>query len=220
MAKTDVVGLASPKRPPRRKNGQRRLKALIDATDTLLQEYDVGQISLNKIAESAGVPPASVYHFFPSKEAALIELAEVYFGKILESSRGPIAPPPATWQDLIVRRLHDTSQFFNEHPSSMKLFFGTALNAEVRRRDMDGIASVAEARADAFDHYFVMPSIPDWTAKLANSVALNDGIWALAYSQHRCITAEALEEGIRATIAYLRCFLPEYLAPKMASSAP
>lgn len=209
-------------KPARRKNGQIRLKALIDATDSLLSEYEVGEISLYQISERAGVPTASIYHFFPNKEAALIELAGVYFGKIIESGRRPIEPPPATWQELVAYRLRSAMEFYNSNPSSMKLFLGATINAEVRRRDMASIVQIAEARAQLMDRYFEMPHVPDWIAKISNSVALNDGIWALAYSQYRCVTMEALEEGTRATTAYLRCFLPEFIArrqvPEQAES--
>ncbi|WP_142781852.1 TetR/AcrR family transcriptional regulator [Agrobacterium sp. T29] len=204
----------SARKPSMRKNGQQRLKLLIESTDALLHEHDVGDVNLNRIAERAGVPIASVYHFFPSKDAALIELADVYFGMILDAGRQAISPPPQSWQELIAYRLRDVMQFYNDHPASMKLFFGTTINAEVRRRDMTGIVVIAEARAEILERYFIVPTIPDWIARLSNSVALNDGIWALAYSRDGRITAGALEEGIRATTAYLRCFLPEYLPPR------
>ncbi|MCS0501216.1 TetR/AcrR family transcriptional regulator [Ancylobacter mangrovi] len=203
------------KAPVRRRRGQLRLKALIEATDALLVDHDVSEVGLYQIAEKAGVPPASIYHFFPNKEAALIALAEEHLGIMLANTRREIEPRPASWQELIAARVRASGAYYNSHPPLMKLFLGASIGAEVRKRDMAGTLAIAQGRADLLARYFVMPAIPGWTAKLANSLAIADGIWALSYSQHGHITQESIEESLRAAIAYLRCFLPEWIEPRI-----
>ncbi|MCK0198137.1 TetR/AcrR family transcriptional regulator [Ancylobacter sp. 6x-1] len=195
----------------RRRRGQIRLRALIDATDSLLEEHDVSEVGLYQIAERANVPPASIYHFFPNKEAALVALAEDYLERLVERSRE--APPfaPARWQDLIAWRIRTLADFYNAHLPLMRLFLGASISAEVRERDMAGTLAASQTRAELFDRYFLMPPVRDWVGKLATSVAIADGIWALSYSQNRRIDDAAVHEAVLAVTAYLRCYLPEWI---------
>ena len=78
-----------------------RFQKLLDAADSLLAEQHVEQIGLYQIAEQAAVPTASVYHFFPNKEAALLALAERHHEALQCIARAPLLPPPETWQDLV-----------------------------------------------------------------------------------------------------------------------
>ncbi|GLK86134.1 TetR/AcrR family transcriptional regulator [Ancylobacter defluvii] len=212
----DGTGEANPigKTPVRRRRGQIRLKALIEATDALLQEHDVSEVGLYQIAEQAGVPPASIYHFFPNKEAALVALAEDYLERLVARSIEAPPSPPANWQELIGWRIRTSARFYNEHVPLMRLFLGASISAEVRQRDMAGTLAVSRTRAEMFDRHFVMPPIKDWIGKLATSLAIADGIWALSYSQNQSITDESIEEGVRAVTAYLRCYLPEWIEPR------
>ncbi|MCB4768811.1 TetR/AcrR family transcriptional regulator [Ancylobacter sp. Lp-2] len=205
---------ATERAPARRRRGQLRLKVLIEATDALLAEHDVSEVGLYQIAERAGVPTASIYHFFPNKEAALVALAESCLAEMGETVRVELTPRPATWQELITRRVRAGAAYYNEHPALMKLFLGASISAEVRKRDMAGTLAMSEARIELLDRYFVMPPVPDWTDRVATSLALCDGIWALSYSQHRCITPASIEESTRAVLAYMRLYLPEWIAPR------
>jgi AcrR family transcriptional regulator len=63
-------------RKPVQKRSRERYERLLDATESLLSAQDAGSVGLYDIAKHANVPPASVYHFFPTKEAAFVALAE------------------------------------------------------------------------------------------------------------------------------------------------
>ncbi|WAC25737.1 TetR/AcrR family transcriptional regulator [Ancylobacter sp. SL191] len=204
------------KAPLRRRRGQLRLRALIDATNALLDEHDVSEVGLYQIAERAGVPPASIYHFFPNKEAALVALAEDYLDRLVARSRESPPFTPTRWQDLIAWRVRMLAEFYNAHKPLMRLFLAASISAEVRQRDMASTVAVSRTRAELFDRHFVMPPVRDWTAKLATSVAIADGIWALSYSQNGRVTDEAIREAVLAVTAYLRCYLPEYIEPRAA----
>ena len=67
-------------RLPTRRAGHVRFKKLLEATDSLVAEMSIQDIGLYQIAERAQVPTASVYHFFPTKEAALLALAAEHHG--------------------------------------------------------------------------------------------------------------------------------------------
>jgi AcrR family transcriptional regulator len=201
--------IPSPGRGPMRKRGVERYHILLDATADLLADRNEEDISLAQIAERAEVPLASVYHFFPNRNAAFVALAQRYHAAIGVSTRTPFNPPPDTWQQYVERRQRQGAAYLNANPAALRLFMGAGVSVEVRNTDLNGNAELAKLRTAYLCATFDMPNIPDLEQRVAVSIALVDGIWALSYSQHRSITEAYLEESIRAAVTYLRCYLPE-----------
>jgi len=56
------------------------------------------------------------------------------------------------------------------------------------------------------------PTYSTWY-RLAVAVGLMDGIWMISYAEHGRITDDYLREAWRASVAYLRTYLPEELQP-------
>jgi AcrR family transcriptional regulator len=65
-------------RKPERANGRLRYEALLDAAEHLLQREGPAALTIKRLAQEAGVPMASVYHFFPGPAAVPVGLAERY----------------------------------------------------------------------------------------------------------------------------------------------
>ncbi len=210
----EQTGKRSVARQPQRRPGQLRFKILLDALEVLLAENGLGDVGLTQIAEKAGVPPASVYHFFPNKEAALLALATVHHQALLAMSGERLAVPPASWQDMLRQKVTGAARYHNEHPAALRLFFGANISAEVKTADTSQYFHLAEKRAALLEHYFHMPLIPDWDRRLATYFSVIDGVFSLAYSRHGLITDQYVAEAHQAGIAYLRCYLPEILTPR------
>jgi AcrR family transcriptional regulator len=199
-------------RQPQRKRGVARFQHLLDATETLLAKQPDSDISLALVAQEANVPLPSIYHFFPNKDAILVALAQRYHAQLAELARAPLDPPPETWQEIVSRRQKSGVRFLNAHPSALRLFMGAGVSAEVRTLDLQGNAALAHLRAQEFRHWFDCSGVCELEEKLAVSIGIMDGVWAISWSQHRRLTDQYLEESIRASIAYLRCYLPEILS--------
>ncbi len=206
----------NPTRQPQRKRGVIRFEHLLDATEKLLRRYPESDISLSLVAQMANVPLPSIYHFFPNKDAILVALAQRYHAQLSQMARCPLDPPPENWQDIIVRRQRGGVLFLNNHPSALRLFMGAGVSAEVRTLDLQGNTALATLRAAEFRQWFDCSGMTELEHWLAVSIGIMDGIWAISWSQHRRISDEYLEESMRASIAYLRCFLPEILRPRTA----
>lgn len=209
--KPQINNVGAQIRMPQRRRGIARFEHLLDATEALLAERPDEEISLALVASTADVPLPSIYHFFPNKDAILVALAQRYHAALAEMARQDMNPPPRTWQEIIRRRQKGGVVFLNNHPSALRLFMGAGVSAQVRTLDLQGNASLSALRATEFRRWFDCSAIIDLEARLAVSIGLMDGIWALSWSQHNQITDTYLEESIRASIAYLRCFLPEIL---------
>jgi AcrR family transcriptional regulator len=64
-----------PRRRPLQARARERVERILDVTASLLASPEAEDLSTAEIARRAGVPIGSVYHYFPSKEAILAELA-------------------------------------------------------------------------------------------------------------------------------------------------
>jgi AcrR family transcriptional regulator len=211
---TDQNGIdidTSGMRRPLRKKGFHRVEILLDATEALLEETTDVDISLSLIAERAGVPLPSIYHFFPNRNSILVVLAQRFHKRLSVAANAPLDPAPERWQDIIMRRQISGATYLNRHPAALRLFMGAGVSADVRNLDLRGNASLAEARAREFSTWFDCSGILDLEHRLAVSIGVMDGVWAISWSQHRQITDDYLAESTLAATAYLRCFLPEVL---------
>lgn len=200
-----------PARPMRRR-GIERHNLLLDATERLLAESSDEDVSLAQIAEAAEVPLASVYHFFPNRNAAFVALALRFNEEIYRLSIQPLTDPePQNWQEMLDMKHARAAAFQNSRPAALRLFLGAGVSVAVRNADFTGNARVARSRERMFDAYFHMPYVPDFAALLEISAAAMDGIWALSYGRHGLITEDSRKEATAISITYLRRYLPEFL---------
>jgi len=61
---------------PLQERSRRKIELILDATAQLLAEQGVEAASTTAIAQRAGVPPATVYHYFENRLAVFVALAE------------------------------------------------------------------------------------------------------------------------------------------------
>jgi AcrR family transcriptional regulator len=217
---TEEIERRSVPRRPLRARGVRRVEILLDATEHLLAYSHNDDISLATIAEQAGVPLPSVYHFFPNRNAALVALAGRYHRDLAKLSRQPLDPEPTEWQDLVRMRQRNGARYLNRHPAALRLFMGAGVSVEVRNLDLRGNAALAVSRAEDLRQRFDCSSLSNLEFWLAVSIGIMDGIWAISYAENGTIEDAYVAESSRAAIAYLRCFLPEQLLPRQPNPAP
>jgi AcrR family transcriptional regulator len=209
-------------RTPSRKRGIARYACLLDATEALLQTEDPDDVGLYQIAERAGVPPASVYHFFPTKEAAYAALAERFLEQLSEAHNQPIeAAALRSWQDLFRTALRRGADFFNGHPHALKILYGG--HAGVESREIDRLVTLRMA-GDTYprmNRVFHMPYLKDPERKFEIWLGILDAIWTISVRRNGYITDEYLEESYAASVAYARLFLPEIVErrPELIAAA-
>ena len=197
-----------------------RYTLILDSTETLLSRGEEEDISLAQIAKEASVSLASVYYFFPNRNAVYVALARRFNEEIYQRSIvPPTDPEPQTWQDLLEMKHSAAADFQNSRPAALRLFLGAGVSVAVRNADFAGNARIALSRARMLEAYFdmaPMPMLPHW---IEISAAAMDGIWALSYGAHGRITTEYRREGTACAVTYLRRFLPEFLPRKPLTQA-
>lgn len=197
-------------RAPSRGRGVARYEALLDATEALLRDQSPDDIGLYQIADAANTPTASVYHFFPTKEAAFVALVQRYLQEFPKLVLGPerIAGM-RSWQDYMTAEQEMVRGYYERNPPALKLICGGYGGLESRKIDNEFVTRIAQGAYDRYDRIFHMPYLADPVKHFHVSLTIMDAIWSLSYLKHGQITAEYADEALAACIAYCRLFLPE-----------
>jgi AcrR family transcriptional regulator len=77
--------------PHVREKQERRRQAILDAAALVFAERGYFNTTMKDIAERLGMRPASLYHYYPSKEAALEEMCRISAVEFCEHLRGILA---------------------------------------------------------------------------------------------------------------------------------
>jgi len=197
-------------RAPSRKPGVQRHSLLLDATEALLQTGNPNDVGLYQIAERAGVPPGSVYHFFPTKEAAFVALANRFTSRLMDVHRAPIeARAIGNWTDLYRIDTRRAMEFYNSSQPALKIFYGGFGGIEEREVDRVVAQTMAAHNYARMNRIFHMPYLSNPGAKFEVRLAILDSIWTLSTRKHGRITEDYYEESYAACVAYSRIYLPE-----------
>jgi len=187
-----------------------RFELLLRATDELLAEREPQAVGIYDIAERAGVAPASVYHFFPSKEAAFLALAERYLAELAEvGAQAHDRSAMRNWPDLFEFAINRAVDFYNAHPVFRKLFLGGAVSAEIREREVAFNARISAGGYSWMQRYFLMPYLADPKMRFAVIWSIFDGICVTSQVRYGQITEEFRAQALNAVVAYGRTFLPD-----------
>lgn len=202
-------------RRPSRGRGVVRYQGLLEATEALLFEADPDVIGVYQIAEKAGVPPASAYHFFPTKEAAYQALAERYLEGLVRMHSEPIeAAHIKTWQDLSAIDMRRAMDYYNARPPMLKILYGGYGGVEARNIDILTNENLAKAAWRRLNSIFHVPHLPGEEMKAQIALGILDAIWTISVRLHGKITEEYYQEALCACIAYRRLYMPEFLQPR------
>jgi AcrR family transcriptional regulator len=207
-----------PRRPSQRRS-RLRFELLLDAADALLLDKETTDVGLYDIAGAANVPPASVYHLFPTKEAAFVALAERYLIGLSHHIIRPAASADLRrWQDFVALELHRAVEYYNDNRVMAKLFFGANVIPDVRLLDVKNVEAASASTYGRMNKLFEMPYLYNADTKFAALIGIYDGIWMTSYARHGEITAEFARESELAGIAYCETFLPAVIPLRSPAS--
>ncbi|MDR6215460.1 AcrR family transcriptional regulator [Paracidovorax wautersii] len=201
-------------RKPQQERSLVRYNLLLDAANELLLTQDIAEIGLYQVADRAGVPAASAYHFFPSPGAVFTALAERYqieLASVMESAR---PPADGRWQTLLSEMAAVFVRCYNQNLPMSKVILGGAARQDLALFDERFIEALSMRLVVLCDALYHMPMIRDLQHRLHVMLTIVNGIWSLSFSRHGQITKEFEAEAAVAAIAYCRTFLPEFMEPK------
>lgn len=197
---------------PSRADSRLRFDALLSAVARLLKKNEPSAITIQLIAETAKMPTATVYHFFPSVEAALLAQARIFVDAFEADSQKPTpAAERTTWQSAWRLAALRGRQTYRNDVARMRLLLGGDVPRDVQMYDADANVRMGRIIAAKMARETFLPVIPRFAEACTNAIEINDTFWRMSYQRAGTITDAYFEESHRAVVAYLRTYLPEHL---------
>jgi AcrR family transcriptional regulator len=118
---------------PTQARSRQRLRRVLDAADEVLARGGSAAFTTTKVAEAAGVPVGSVYHYFPSKAAIVEALAMSYWSDFEDlvaavaetDERDPLPDPGGAVLEALAAG-------FRARPGFLSLWYGGLRTERVR----------------------------------------------------------------------------------------
>lgn len=181
-----------------------RFEKILDAAEELILENGIDNTSHHKVAERAGLPSASVYQYFPSRELIFQALSERHFETVIELYQANAQKANIkTWQDLARLLVETGYQYYTTDPIGEQLFLGVHAATNVRKGAAGRLTEFAEWFLTLFEPLDSPPAIDDLKEKLAICVNLMDAAFVRSLALHNAIKPEYREEALRAVTGYL-----------------
>ncbi|MEH6491639.1 TetR/AcrR family transcriptional regulator [Halopseudomonas sp.] len=199
--------------PKRRASSQERIDRILQATRELLDRQGLAELSIYAIAEQAGIPPSSVYHFFPQVGDVLGSLAQQVFAELDAVLQQPCAATPDNWMALAAELEQRFQNYYQENAAARELLLGAHELSAVRQADQLHDRQLGLRFRACLEDYFQLPRLPSDVDVFTLAMQAADKLLAVDYQQHGQLTPALCREATRMLTAYLGLYLPPLLAP-------
>ena len=126
-----------------------RVDQLLAAAETLVVTHGFDGLKMRELARSAGLPIASIYHYFPSNAAVLRALAErhladlqVVIAESMELHMSGLATAEQA-PEAVGRVVHDVARYLSSRPATATIWDALRAVPELRALDMEDTAANA-----------------------------------------------------------------------------
>jgi len=191
-----------------RKRGRERRKLLLKAAYELLCVRPVEDVSFRDIADKAGVPEGSAYHFFANRFDVFSALAKELSDQFIEAHRRKVPPSRRrSWQALAEHLVDIGAKVYAENPPARQLLIGGKTPPEVKQADRINDRAVGNVMCEVFAEHFELPKSDEMRNAFYYFIEITDLIFTLSVIEHGKITPAMLAEAKRAGIGYLGTYL-------------
>jgi AcrR family transcriptional regulator len=191
-----------------RKRGRERRKLLLKAAYELLCVRSVEDVSFRDIADKAGVPEGSAYHFFANRFDVFSALAKELSDQFIEAHRRKVPPSRRrSWQALAEHMVDVGAKVYAKNPPARQLLIGGKTPPEVKQADRINDRAVGNIMHEVFAEYFELPESDEMRNAFYYFIEITDLIFTLSVIEHGKITPAMLAEAKRAGIGYLATYL-------------
>jgi len=120
--------------PNRKRNarGEQRQQDLLRAAAAVFGRVGYHETTTNAIAKEAGVSPATLYQFFPNKDAIASALALIYAREMSEAERAIDSEGVLSFTEAVGELLDVCMSFNRKHPEFHTLVIDAPLSAAAR----------------------------------------------------------------------------------------
>jgi AcrR family transcriptional regulator len=138
------------RRLPRQARGQATFEHVLDATARLLDEVGIDDVNTNAIARAAGVNIATLYQYFPNKQAILLALFQRQAGQRNATGRGHFSGIGSStdWPERIDAVVDALAELRVDMPGTAALMQAMRADPELRAHHQTSMQRLAEELAE------------------------------------------------------------------------
>lgn len=125
------------RRRPTQERSKKRYDAILNAAKSLISEKGSAQLKIQEIASLAGVTPASIYQYFPSKNAITLALAQHTFDHAFDSLEDSLPKAETLEQACVVLQemIEAYFQIYVNDPAMLDIW--VSISADKTLQDLD-----------------------------------------------------------------------------------
>jgi len=200
---------------PVQDRSRRRNDEILDAAAQLLETVNIEDLSHSDIAAVAGMSKASVHYHFPTIASVQLALGRRYDAECSRHlAQIPLPEGEVSWQQLMRISAASARDWFNAHRPACETLLGPLMTRENRLAGMAYNTEVGATSLKGLKRRFEIPEQSHLEEVFAYNGEIIDLFWSRSYLTLGYIDDRALEESLRASLGYLRNFLPEFLPPR------
>jgi len=192
--------------------GRRRRRQLQQSALAMLAETRFQDLTFQSIADRAGVPLASCYHFYGSKldlvRALADQLTDAYLDRVFDDE---VYEGAADWQECIRRYISVSVEHHARSKAELQIFFSGDVPLALREDALNREKVIGARLLEILAHRYDMPDVPNADDVFFRAVEIARTVLALDYQQHGELTAASVAEAVRAVSGYLLNYLPPVL---------
>ena len=191
-----------------RKRGRERRKLLLKAAYELLCAHPVEDVSFRDIADKAGVPEGSAYHFFANRFDVFSALAKELSDLFIEAHRRRVpSSRRKSWRALAEHLVDVGAKIYADNPPARQLLIGGKTPPEVKQADRINDRAVGNVMYEVFAEHFELPDSDEMRCAFYYFIEITDLIFTLSVIENGEITPAMLAEAKRAGTGYLGSYL-------------
>lgn len=195
-----------------RASSQARIGLILQAARELLGSQGFAGLTIYAVAERAGIPPSSVYHFFASVPALLEALTADIHAAFRDCLLQPVDHAALRdWRDLSRLVEQRMLAIYAADSAARQLILAQHGLTEVTQADRQHDLELGRLLQQLFDRHFPLPQLPADVDVFTLAMELGDRVYARSVQLHGEITPRMAEEGMRVFDAYLALYLPPAL---------
>lgn len=208
----------SPARSTRaQRRGIERVKAILDAAEVLLGSQGYEAATLKAIGERAGIPTASVYHYFADRYEVETELAQRHLREIDKRFAAALENPALRTLRDVVDAVTDTwLAYFRQHPSLVQLWF-TGRYVNPTHNELARAIDESQAQQSwrfLIERKLLSADTPQLAVRLAFEAG--DRLFDIAFRRSATGDDATIDEARRLMTAYLETYAqPRERAPNL-----
>ena len=188
-----------------------RRKKLRDTALACLEDTPLEALTLTAVAERAGIPKASAYHFYASILDLYAELVARFGGELGEAMILPMGCSFPDWRTLVEHILLGGVDMLDASTVGRKLVLSPEVPPKIKLGDRRNDLWLGKILREQVARHFDLPDDEGLDLRFYYAIEIVDFMCGLSVAEHGRITAAMRLESVRAGCAYLSLHLPRDL---------